>query len=169
MERQVQLDTAAAHRHFSVYCFNRAWDLIEKADRTAEDDRSMTTLCQASIFHWSQRPDCEDRNMSIGYWQASRVAALVGDPAGARRYAETCMAYSGDLGPFYLGYAHEALARAAVAAGESASTREHLARAEALVPLVSEKKARERLAKDIADLRCHCRHSAGARRHEIGR
>jgi hypothetical protein len=27
-------DLAAAHKYFSAHCFNAAWDLIEKKDRT---------------------------------------------------------------------------------------------------------------------------------------
>src|SRR5208282_6386095 len=111
-------DVAAADRYFAAYCFNAAWDLIEKADRTAEDDRQMITLNQASIFHWTRRPDCTDRNLSIGYWQASRIQALVGNAVESRRHGETCFGYSGALEPFYLAYAHEALARAACLAAD---------------------------------------------------
>ena len=65
-------DIAAAHRHFAAHCFNSAWDLIEKADRSAEDDRLMVLLNQASIYHWLQRSDCNNQRLSIGYWQARR-------------------------------------------------------------------------------------------------
>ncbi len=51
-------DIQAAHKYFAAHCFNSAWDLIEKKDRTSEDDRLMVALNQASIFHWLQRPDC---------------------------------------------------------------------------------------------------------------
>ena len=44
-----------AHRHFSASCFNLAWELIEKPDRTAEDDEQMVRLAQASLWHWTQR------------------------------------------------------------------------------------------------------------------
>ena len=39
-----------------------------------------------------------------------------------RRYAELCLEVSSgdDVGPFYLGYAHEAAARAAAIAGDTA-------------------------------------------------
>jgi len=147
------LDVAAAHRHFSAHCFNRAWDLIEKDDRTAEDDRLMVALSQASIFHWTERPDCTARNMSIGYWQASRIAALVGDAAGAARHAETCMAHSADLLPFYRGYANEAVARAALLEGDDSRAAANLAAAEALLSQISRQEDRERLAADLAQLR----------------
>jgi hypothetical protein len=73
------IDVAAAHKHFSAACFNQAWDLIDKLDCTEADDCLMVALNQASIFHWMNRPDCTDMNLSVGYWQASRIQALLGN------------------------------------------------------------------------------------------
>jgi hypothetical protein len=113
----------------------------------------MESLGQASIFHWTRRPDCTDRNMSIGYWQVSRIAAILGHAAEARRHGETCLAYSGALDPFYQGYAHEALARAALVACDAARAAEHLAKAEALLAEVTDKESRDLLTPDLAELR----------------
>jgi hypothetical protein len=104
-------DVEAAHKHFAAHCFNRAWDLIEKKDRTSEDDRLMVALNQASVYRWLQRPDCGNEQLSVGFWQASRVQSLLGNAAEATRQGEVRLLYSGELKPFYLGYAHEALAR----------------------------------------------------------
>ncbi len=111
-------DVAAAHRYFAAKCFNDAWDLIEKPDRTAEDDRRMVALSQASFYHWLEREDCDDRRLAMGYWQISRVQALTGNTAEAVRVGELCLSLSGDLEPFNTGYAHEALARAYKVAGD---------------------------------------------------
>ena len=46
-------DTEQAHRYFSTHCFNMAWQLIEKPDRTPEDDEQMIRLAQASLWHWT--------------------------------------------------------------------------------------------------------------------
>jgi len=110
-------DVQSAHRFFAADCFNRAWDLIDKPDRTADDDRQMIALSQASVFHWRQRGDVTDRNLSVGYWQISRVYALLGQAAEARRNAEISLDYARDLQPFILGYALEGVARAALLAG----------------------------------------------------
>ncbi|MCK6576305.1 hypothetical protein L6V77_35095, partial [Myxococcota bacterium] len=106
-------DLAAAHKYFAAHCFNAAWDLIEKPSRTAAEDRMMVALNQASLYHWQSRPDCTDEKLSVGYWQASRIQALLGDAPAATRHAEVCFSYSAGLEPFYVGYAYEALARAA--------------------------------------------------------
>lgn len=62
------------------------WQLIEKPDRTPEDDEQMIRLVQASLWRWTERGDCADKNLSIGYWQASRVQALVSEADTAQKY-----------------------------------------------------------------------------------
>lgn len=142
-------DLAAAHRYFSAECFNTAWDLMEKSDRTAEEDLLMVALSQASIYHWSQRPDCTQENLSIGFWQASRIQALLGNASEARRHAETCLRFSHQLAPFYVGYAYEALARAERLAGEQARYEDYLAVARDWAAKVTDEEDRSLLMQDL--------------------
>ncbi len=142
-------DVAAAHKYFSAHCFNSAWDLIEKKGRTAEDDRLMVALNQASIYHWLQRPDCGNKQLSVGFWQASRIQGLLGNAAEAARQAGVCMSYSGELEPFYLGYAHEALARAAQLRGDNDLARSHKDQATTLAAAIESKEERDLLLKDL--------------------
>ncbi len=146
------IDLPSAHRHFSTHCFNGAWDLIDKPSRTPEEERRMVALCHASIYHWLCRPDCTDQNLSIGYWQASRIETLLGHADQARRWAEVCLEYSHDLAPFYLGYAYEALARAALATGNVDQANQHIAEARRLASQVGEQEEREMLLRDLAEL-----------------
>jgi hypothetical protein len=145
-------DLAAAHKYFAADCFNKAWDLIEKAERTAEEDRLMVALNQASVFHWLNRLDCTSENLSVGFWQASRIQALLGTAAEARRHAETCLNYSHGLEPFYLGYAYEALARAELLAGDSVKAKEHLANARSQAAGIQKKDHQTMLLKDLESL-----------------
>lgn len=147
-----EFDVAAAHRYFAAACFNAAWDLIDKKDRTPDDDQRMIAVALASLYHWSERPDCGDMQRSVGYWQASRVHALAGLAGEARRYGELCFAVSGELPPFYRGYAHEALARAARVAGDGAAAGEHLAKARALAAEIADEGERGLLDADLAAL-----------------
>lgn len=147
-----EFDAAAAHRFFAAQCFNEAWELIEKPDRTPADDRLMVALNQASIYHWLQRPDCDARHLSIGYWQASRVQAVLGNASEAQRHAEVCLSFSDGLPPFYRGYAHEALARAALLAGDEARVRVHQEQALALATQVEAAADRDLLLADLAAL-----------------
>ena len=113
MASEAHCDLVAAHKHFSAWCFNRAWDLIEKPDRTEAEVRLMVALSHASIFHWISRSDCTDKNLSVGYWQASRIQALIGIAQETSHHARTCVAYRANVEPFYLGDAYEPLARGA--------------------------------------------------------
>ena len=146
-------DLAAAHKYFAADCFNKAWDLIEKLQRTPEEDRLMVTLNQASLFHWMNRADCTSENLSVGFWQASRIQALLGRADEARRQAETCLSYSDSLAPFYVGDAYEALARAEFMAGDSAKGQEHLQCAKRHAANVENKSHQAMLLKDLDSLK----------------
>ncbi len=152
MKKNPDFDIASAHKYFSAQCFNKAWDYIEKPDRTPDDDRVMVELNQACIFHWRQREDCNDQRLSVGYWQASRIQALLGNSTEALRMGEVCLSYSGELKPFYLGYAHEALARAHKLAGNIKDTSRHLLRAKECLTDVGDKGERELLELDLSQL-----------------
>ncbi len=143
-----------AHRYFAVECFNRAWDLIDKTERTPAEDEQMIRLCQSSLFHWSRREDCTDQNMSIGYWQASRAYALAGRSGEALCYGQLSLAFSntGDIPPFYVAYAHEALARAHSVAGNRDKTESHLSEARRLTEEVSDADSKQMLLDDLATI-----------------
>jgi hypothetical protein len=153
MVKTPDFDVTAAHRFFAADCFNRAWDLIDKPDRTPEEDRLMVALNQASIFHWLQRPDVSDKTMSVGYWQASRIQSLLGHPHEAGRHAQACLDLSQRLEPFYLAYAYEAQARAAVGEGDAAGAGRYLEQAEKLAAKVSKEADRELVLADLGALR----------------
>lgn len=145
-------DLACAHRWFSADCFNRVWSLLDKPDRAPEECERMVSLAHASLAHWRERADCTAQNLSIGYWQVSRVCAVLGQAENARHYGELCLAASASEPPFYLGYAHEALARAAKQAGNAASAAEHLATARLLAAQVTDAGERGALESDLTGL-----------------
>lgn len=145
-------DLAKAHRWFSADCFNRVWSLIDKPDRTPDECERMVSLAHASLAHWRERADCTPQNLSIGYWQVARVYAVLGQAENARRYRELCLQASAAEPPFYLGYAHEALARAAKLAGNAAVAAEHLATARQLAAQVTDAGERGALESDLAGL-----------------
>jgi hypothetical protein len=145
-------DAALAHRHFSVECFNRTWKLMDTPTRTPEDDDAMVLAAAASLWHWTQRADCTERNLSVGHWQVSRAYALLGRREEAMWHAERCLAHSEHLPPFYLAYAHEAVARAALAAADAGRLRDHLEQARRHAAAVTDDAERGLLEKDLSDL-----------------
>lgn len=141
-----------AHELFSTACFNSAWELIDQPGRSAAEDERMVLLAFASLWHWTERPDCTDRERSIGCWQVARVTALAGLGETARHYGELCLRASGEQPPFYRAYAHEALARAARTAGDAAGLARHLAAARRLAAEVPDAGERGLVERDLATL-----------------
>lgn len=145
------LNVAAAHEHFSVACFNEAWALLDRTHRSSYDDQRMIELCLASLWHWTQRADCSDTHMAIGYWQASRIYATVGLPDEARRYATLSLAASTrpNVPAFYAGYAYEAMARAAHVTGHREAAREHLVKSRTIAYGLTDPSHKEQLLADL--------------------
>jgi len=147
-------DLQKVHQYMAAECFNQCWTLIDKTDRSDEEDESMLLLAYASLSHWKQRADCKPMNLSIGYWQVSRVHALLGQYEMAKLFGEKCLKVGQEskLQPFYVGYAHEALARAAILHQDFAAARAHLAKARKELASVTDKEARGLLSTDVATL-----------------
>jgi tetratricopeptide (TPR) repeat protein len=140
------------HKFYSAGCFNQAWDLIDKPQRSAEENESMIQLAHAALWHWSQRPDCSDKNLSIGYWQLSRIHALLGDGPTAGKYAKICLEKTPKDDAFLLGYAFEALARAELTQGNPDKAKEHHAEASRLSKGIQEAESKQLLLSDLESL-----------------
>ena len=145
-------DLAAAHRWFATDCFNRVWELLDKPDRSSDDDERMISLCHASLAHGRERSDCAPLSLSIGYWQLSRVYAVLGLAEGAGRYGNLCLGTSAGLPPFYLAYAHEALARTAKLTGDTEALARHRAEAGRLALEVADAGECQALEADLTSL-----------------
>lgn len=151
MNQNPAFDEDAAHRYFSAYCFNQAWELMDKPRRTEQENEQMLELSFASRWHWRQRPDCTSTNESIGLWQISRIYALLGRVENAQRYGQLCLDASraGDVAPIYLAYAYEALARASAISGDKVQMQKYLARARGLNDQTNDSEEKQQLAADL--------------------
>jgi hypothetical protein len=151
MSQASDFDRKAAHKFFSVHCFNTAWDLIDKAERTPEEDQEMIRLSLASHYHWTQRDDYSKTNASIAFWQTSRIYALLGQAENANRYGEMCLEASQDedVPPFFLGYAYEALARAEATAGNQEKMESMLDKAKIVVEKITKPEDKNQLIDDL--------------------
>jgi tetratricopeptide (TPR) repeat protein len=155
MTKEPDFDVAAAHKYFSVECFNRAWKLLDQSERSAEEDEEMIRLSLASHWHWTQREDCTAANVSTAYWQTSRIYAVLGQAENARRYAHGCLDASQgeEVAPFYLGYAYEALARAEMVAGNAEKKEQYLREAERIAETLPNPDAKNWLMEDLQTIR----------------
>jgi hypothetical protein len=143
-------DEAFAHRRFSGMAFNRTWELLDKSDRTERENDEMLAATFASLWHWLNRPDATDLNLSIGYWQIARVFTVLGDGPNGVAWGEKCLAVSQNQPPFYLAYAHEAMARGYRMLGDESKKQEHRAQARKLAEKVEEAGERSAIEADLA-------------------
>jgi hypothetical protein len=130
-EEQMEDDLKSLHRKFAVECFNRTWDLIDKKDRTPEDNTRMVHSVHASRYHWGEIGT--PLEFARGDWQISRVYAILEDGASAMKYAESSLNHclENNIGDFDLAFAYEALARAAFLRKDSSSFQRYLELAKA--------------------------------------
>jgi len=149
------MNSQEAHQHFSVACFNGTWGLLDMAERTPEQVREMLYQAQASLYHWTQRDDCEPENLSIGLWQVSRVYAVLDSAVEAMRYAKDCLEISQEteLSAFHVGYAHEAVARAAMVAGDSVLANVHIDKAIECAALIDDTGSQQMVLDDVKSIR----------------
>ncbi|WP_432662173.1 hypothetical protein R9X47_16560 [Wukongibacter baidiensis] len=109
---QENLSIQEWHKKQAVDNFNYTWDLIDKTDRTKEDEMNMIHAAHASRFHWGKIGT--SLNFARGEWQISRVYALLNMPESALFHGiqslELCK--DNDIGDFDLAFAYESIARA---------------------------------------------------------
>ena len=115
-----------SHRKFAVDLFNLVWGLLDKADRTSEDDDRMLHAAHASRFHWGEIGT--PLEFERGEWQTSRVYAVLDRPEPAIYHAHRCLALceANQIGDFDIAFAYEALARAYAIAGGSEKSQEYV-------------------------------------------
>jgi hypothetical protein len=138
------IDTTT-HRHLAATCFCSCWELMEKTERTPEEDRTMVSLAYASRWHWTQVEDREAVTFSRSEWQVSRALVLAGWPEAGLDHARSGLEWieqHPEIGAFDRAFAHESIARAQVALGRHEEAEQHLQQARELAAKVTEKEDR---------------------------
>ena len=150
-KQKKKVKVKAAHKFFSVDCFNKTWAYIDLPERTADQEEEMLRLALASHWHWTQRKDYGPVNASVANWQVSRVFALMVQAGNARRFGLRSLEVieGEDAPPFYSGYAYEALARAEAAAGDEESMQAYLEKARQAAAQVDDEDSRGWLLNDL--------------------
>ncbi|PGL73285.1 hypothetical protein [Bacillus sp. AFS055030] len=139
------------HRDLAVSCFNKVWDLLELENRSQSESEEMVHLCHSSFWHWTKVENHTPKNISIGYWQLSRVYAVIGEGQTALDYAKKCVKISleKELEPFYIAYAYEALSRAHARLNQSQESLAAKTKAYEYVKDVMVEESKDLLLKDL--------------------
>jgi DNA-binding transcriptional MerR regulator len=135
-------------RKIAISYFNSTWDLMEKEDRTVDDDDRMLHMAHASRYHWGQIGNPENR--ARGEWQVSRVyAVLRSEPClhHAQRVLDICV--ENGIGDWDIAFAYEALARGHAIAGDAEAARSMTEKALEASEAIAEEEERKILLADL--------------------
>ena len=145
-------DDGTAEKELAKSLFNGTWDLLDRADRSMDDDDRMLHMAHASRYHWGNVGT--PVNLARGEWLCSRVYAVLGRAEPSRHHAQRtldiCTRYG--IADFDIAFAHEALARAAAVAGDADDARAHTEQALAAAKQISEDDDRELLLTDLESI-----------------
>lgn len=141
-----------SHRKFAVDLFNLTWDLLDKEDRSREEDDRMVHAAHASRFHWGEVGDT--RNLAVGEWQIARVYSTLRRPEPALHHAGISLQIIEEAGltGFYRASALEGMARAYSVAGASAKSKEYIRLAKMEGEKITGKEEGELLFSQLAEI-----------------
>lgn len=139
------------HRRLGVDLYNATWALLDRDDRTPEEDDAMIAAAHASMHHWSQAADVQPENLGRGHWLCSRVHAVMAQPDAAAYHADryVTIAESHPLADWDLAAAYEASARACAVAGDWDAAEDFVARARTACGSIAADEDREVIEKDL--------------------
>jgi tetratricopeptide (TPR) repeat protein len=141
------------HRQLGVALYNGCWPLLEKADRTTEEDDELLHQAHASAYHWLKAPECEPKNRVRAEWLCSRVYSSLGRAEPALHHAERALAIAqanaGAMDEFDLPFVYEALARANAVAGNPDEARTFEEASRRAVELMSDPEDKELVLRDL--------------------
>jgi hypothetical protein len=114
------------HEKSAKALFNLTWDLLEKADRTPDEDDKMVHAAHASRFHWGEIGT--PLEFERGEWQISRVYSVLNRPEPALYHAQRCLAICQEnaIEDFDIAFAYEAMARAYAVAGDAVKSNKYI-------------------------------------------
>jgi hypothetical protein len=118
--------TEEEHKNFAVDLFNLTWSLLDKKDRTREEDDKMIHAAHASRFHWGEIGT--PLHFERGEWQISRAYSVLNRPEPALYHAKRCLGIckENSIGDFDIAFAYEAMARASAIAGKKPDCEKYL-------------------------------------------
>ena len=145
---------AQTERQLGIDLFNSTWTLLEKQDRSVDDDDELVHRVHASAYHWRQVGTAAHRARSE--WLCSRVYAVLGRVEPAQHHARRCLeivdAHPEEMEDWDLPAALEAVARAHWVAGDLDEAREYAERARELAGAIADEHDRVHIEADLREL-----------------
>jgi len=119
MSEEKTYTESEAQRFFAVRFHGKVWELLEKPDRTKQEDELMIHTAHASCCHWLTAGTGVHHQR--GEWLIARVYSVLGIAEAALRHANRCLEltqqYADLMEDFDWAFAYECVARANAVAG----------------------------------------------------
>jgi tetratricopeptide (TPR) repeat protein len=120
-----------AQLYFAVDFHTKTWELLDKRQRTAEENERMIGYAYASLAHW--RTAGTAARHQRGEWMLARVYSELGDGRQASQHAYRCaeiiQGNPAEMSDFDFAFSYEAIARAYAVAGERAEAERFIKKA----------------------------------------
>lgn len=139
-------------RALGAQLFNRVWELLDRPERTADDNAEMLAAAFASRWHWGQVEDASAENRAVGDWQIAHVASQLGHASVALEFARRALATAEAEGwqDWQRASMLEGMARAYAAAGDAEGRARYLSEASAALASIAEDEDRDLIASQLA-------------------
>lgn len=141
-------------KKFAVALFNLTWDLLDKKDRTQEDDDKMIHAAYASRFHWGEIGS--PLEFERGEWQISRVYSVLKRTEPAIYHAMRCLeiCQNNNIGDFDIAFAYEGMARAHAVSGSQSECEKYLELATEAGKEIKKKEDRNYFFNELETIQC---------------
>lgn len=134
-----------AHYQFAVDFNGQTWELLEKKNRTRNEDVRMLDYAHASLAHWRAVGGIVRHQR--GEWLVSRVHAALGEGSPALKHAQLCFqlleANKSEMEDFDIAFAYEAIARAYAVNDDKAEAKKFLEMAQKAGDAIAGKEDRD--------------------------
>jgi hypothetical protein len=128
MAEETTFTLTQAQLHFAIDFHGKTWEMLEKKNRTAEEDDRMLDYAHASLAHW-RTAGAEVRHQR-GEWLVARVYSVLGEGNLALRHAHRCYdlleGNKSEMEDFDIAFACEAVARAHAVNGDKAGAKKYI-------------------------------------------
>ena len=133
MPTEDKLTLHDAHLKFAKEANGKAWQLLEKPERSPAEDDELLEAVYASNYHW--RSVGTAVNAQRGEWMLAHVYSVLREVKPALKHARRCLDLTAELkdqmDDFDIAYGYEGMARALALAGQQDEARKYKALAQA--------------------------------------
>ena len=140
-----------AQLHFAIEFNNKTWELLEKSDRTRDENERMLDYAHASLAHW--RSAGTALRHQRGEWLLARIYTVLGNLDLALRHAIRCAeileANKAEMVDFDYAFTYEALGRAHAIRDEKIEAQKFIEMAKKAGEAIKDDEDREIFFKDF--------------------